>query len=190
MKKIILASTSPRRRELLKQAGFSFDICPPDYEEHMENKLFSYEFIKSIAENKGKSVIKTIKDSAAVISADTVVIYDNKILGKPKNYEEAYTMLTTLKGKSHKVVTAVCVIDHDSGKKIINTETSEVVFNNVADEEIKEYINNFKPYDKAGSYGIQELPSNFVKEIKGDYDNIVGLPVRMLIKMLEKIQLV
>ena len=96
-------------------------------------------------------------------------------------------MLTLLNGKTHKVVTAVCVIDTDTNKKIIKSETSEVTFNNLTTEEIKNYIYEFEPYDKAGSYGIQELPENFIKDIQGEYDNIVGLPTKLLINMIREI---
>ncbi len=187
MKKYILASTSPRRQFLLKQAGIQFSVISPDYDENILNKTFSYELIEDIAENKGKSALKQIKEPAIVISADTVVIYESIVLGKPKDFDEAFKMLSLLNGKKHHVVTGVCVIDNETNKKIIKSNTSEVVFNKLTYEEIKSYIENYKPYDKAGSYGIQELPSNFVKEIKGEFDNIVGLPTKMLINMIEEI---
>ncbi len=187
MKKYILASTSPRRQFLLKQAGVEFTIISPDYDENILNKKFSYELIENIAENKGKSALEKINEPSIVISADTVVIYDDMVLGKPKNYDEAFKMLSLLNGKKHHVVTGVCVIDNENNKKIIKSNTSEVCFNKLTNEEIKDYIENYKPYDKAGSYGIQELPENFVKEIKGEFDNIVGLPTKMLIKMIEEI---
>lgn len=187
MKKIILASTSPRRKELLKASGIQFEILPPDYEESMINKTFSYEKIENIAENKCESVSKSIKYPAIIISADTVVIYNNTVMGKPKDYDDAFNMLSLLNGNTHKVVTAVCIKDNENNKKIIKSNTSEVTFNKLPEEKIKEYILNFKPYDKAGSYGIQELDKSFIKEIKGEFDNIVGLPTKMLINMLEEI---
>ncbi len=187
MKKLILASTSPRRKELLKNLGLTFEIEKPLYDEKSDKKEFTYDYIKTIAKNKCQSVLNIIKESAIVISADTLVICNNEIMGKPKNYDEAYKMLNTLNNKTHKVVTAICIGDTDTKEKIINTETSEVTFNKITDEEIKDYINKFKPYDKAGSYGIQELPEGFIKEIKGEYDNIVGLPTKMLIKMMKEI---
>ncbi len=188
MRKYILGSTSPRRKELLKKVGINFEVKPPSYEEHMENKVFTYELIKSLAENKCESVCNQINESAIVISADTVVVYEDKVLGKPQNFEDAYKMLKLLSGKTHKVVTAVCVTDTDTNKKIINTETSEVTFNKLQDDMIIKYINEYKPYDKAGSYGIQELPEGFVNNIKGEYDNIVGLSVNLLLKMLSELR--
>ncbi len=187
MKKIFLASTSPRRKEILKNTGIKFNIISPEYDEHIAGKHFSYDLVKNTAENKGKSVLLKIKEPAVIISADTVVIYNQIILGKPKNYKEAFGMLSLLRDKMHSVVTAVCVMDSTNNKKIIGAETSEVVFQNIPDDKIDWYIREFRPFDKAGAYGIQEIPDSFVKEIKGEYDNIVGLPSKILIKMLHEI---
>ena len=187
MKQIILASTSPRRQELLENLGLIFQIIEPNYNENILNKAFSYKLIESLAENKGLSVVDKIKVPAIIISADTVVVYNNVVLGKPKDFDDALKMLLMLNGKTHNVVTAVCMINNENNKKIIKSETSEVTFNKLSENDIKNYIYNFQPYDKAGSYGIQELPENFIKEIKGEYDNIVGLPTKLLIKMLSEI---
>lgn len=189
MKKIILASTSPRRKDILSNMGIEFDIVSPDFDESLINKTFSYEKIEKIAENKCESAINKINESGIVISADTVVIYDNKVMGKPKDYDEAFKMLSILNGNSHKVVTAICIIDKTNGKKLIDSETSEVSFNKISEDDIKNYIDNYKPFDKAGSYGIQELPKHFIKNIKGEYDNIVGLPTKTLINMFKEINL-
>jgi septum formation protein len=187
MKKYILASTSPRRRELLKTAGIDFEVQSPDFDENILNKTFSYKLVEDIAENKALSVQKKLNYPAVIISADTVVINNNIVLGKPKDFDDALKMLQALNGKTHKVVTSVCIIDNQNKKKLVKSETSEVTFNNLPITDLKNYINDFKPYDKAGSYGIQELPKNFIKEIKGDYENIVGLPVKLLINMIREI---
>ncbi len=187
MKHIILASTSPRRQELLENLGLFFSIAAPDYDENILNKSFSYELIETVSDKKGESVVHKLKVPAIVISADTVVVNNGIILGKPKDFDDALKMLTNLNGKTHKVVTSVCVRDTETNKKIIKSETSEVTFNLLKEEEIKNYIYDFEPYDKAGSYGIQELPSHFIKEIKGEYDNIVGLPTKTLINMITEI---
>ena len=187
MKKYILASTSPRRRDLLKQAEIEFETQKPTYDENILNKSFSYELIEKIAENKGLSVAIMVNEPAIIISADTVVIYNNIVMGKPKDFDDAFRMLKLLNNKTHKVVTAVCLIDVETNKKIIKSETSEVTFTDIPIEEIKQYIYKFKPYDKAGSYGIQELPEHFIKDIIGDYNNIVGLPVNLLKNMLTEI---
>ncbi len=189
MKRVILASTSPRRRDILRNTGINFDVVNPSYDESIQNKSFSYQIIENTAINKGLSVSKTANKYSVIISADTVVIYDNIILGKPKDYDDAIRMLKMLSGKTHKVVTAVCLIDNETGNKTVKSETSEVTFNELTPDMIKEYITAFKPYDKAGSYGIQELSEDFVKEIKGDYDNIVGLPLKLVISMLKEADL-
>ena len=189
MKKIILASTSPRRKELLKKIGIEFEIIPPDYDENIIHKPFSYELVESVAEKKGLSIADKLKEDAIVISADTVVVYKNEILGKPKNYDDAFAMLYKLNGNTHIVVTSVCIFDTEKNKKIIKSNTSKVTFKNVSEIKIKDYINKFSPYDKAGAYGIQEMGENYIKEINGDYDNIVGLPTKMLKKMLDEINL-
>ena len=187
MKQIILASTSPRRQEILENLGLVFQIIAPNYNEDILNKAFSYNLIESLAENKGLSIVNKIKVPAIVISADTVVVYNNVVLGKPKDFDDALKMLLMLNGQTHKVVTSICMINNENNKKIIKSETSEVTFNKLTENDIKNYIYDFQPYDKAGSYGIQELPDNFIKEIKGEYDNIVGLPTKLLINMLSEI---
>lgn len=187
MKKYILASTSPRRKELLKEIIKDFEIISPSFDEKTANKEFSYEFIEEIAEKKSDSISQNIKYPAIIISADTVVVFNNRVLGKPKDYDEAYKMLEMLNGNVHKVVTAVCVWDCETKKKLIKSETSNVEFFKQNMSEIESYIKNYKPYDKAGSYGIQELPEGFVKKVEGDYTNIVGLPVNLLKEMIEEI---
>ena len=187
MKKIILASISSRRREILKRFGIEFDIISPSYDEKIQNKSFSYELVEFTALNKGDSVAKICDKDSVIISADTVVVYDNIILGKPKDYDDALRMLKMLSGKTHSVVTSVCVIDNETENKIIKSETSKVTFNDLTLDMIKDYIIEFKPYDKAGAYGIQELSEDFVKEIIGDYDNIVGLPSTLLKSVLKEI---
>ena len=169
MKKIILASTSPRRLALLKEMGIEFEVKAPSYNENILGKKFSYKLIEETAEKKGLSVLENLRDAEIIISADTVVIMENEVLG------------------THKVVTGVCIIDVEKNQKIIKSQTSKVTFNKLQDEEIKDYINTKKPYDKAGAYGIQELPAGFIKEIKGEYNNIVGLPTELLKQMLNEI---
>lgn len=187
MKKYILGSTSPRRRELLKRIISEFEIVSPTYDEKISDKSFSYGLVEETAEKKCLSIRDNIREKAIIISADTVVIFENIILGKPKNYENALEMLTRLNGKTHKVVTSVCVIDTETNKKIIKSETSEVTFVQQSKERLIYYIENYKPFDKAGSYGIQELPEGFIKNIKGDFNNIVGFPTSLVENMLFEI---
>ncbi len=187
MKKIILASTSPRRKQLLDELGIVFDIVSPDYDECIINKPFSYDLTEQTAINKAESVKLKINVSSVIIAADTVVVFDNIILGKPKNYDEAMKILCRLSDNTHKVVTSVCITDKDTNNQIVRSETSEVTFNKIKTEEIEKYIKEFQPFDKAGAYGIQEIPSHFIKEIKGEYSNIVGLPLKIVERMLKEI---
>ena len=187
MRKIILATTSQRRKDILRNTGINFEIIKPEYNEKTQESEFSYQLIESIAQKKGTSVLYKADKDAIIISADTVVVSNNRILGKPGGYDNAKEMLTELSGKAHQVVTSVCIIDTKSGEQIIKSETSEVTFNNLKEEEIEQYIKEKEPYDKAGSYGIQEVPEGFIKEIKGDYENIVGLPSKLVTEMLKEI---
>ncbi|MBR2525757.1 septum formation protein Maf [bacterium] len=175
MRKIILASSSPRRKEIFKALNIDFEIIPSSYKEVMENDFFSYEKIENLAYNKALVVAKSIKESALIVGADTVVVLGNKIMGKPRDREDAYNMLRSLSDREHSVVTAICVIETPDMHKQVCSTTSYVEFENLTDEMINKYIDEFKPFDKAGSYGIQELPKGFVKQIKGSYENIVGL---------------
>lgn len=181
-KKIILASCSPRRKDILEKMGLEFKVIPSDYDENLENFDFSYEKIENFAYNKAKSVFDKLKNhspftihNSIIIGADTVVVLNKKILGKPKNEAEAMDMLTQLSGNKHSVVTSICIIDTlTSENKIIST-TSYVEFSTLSEDLIKNYINHYRPFDKAGSYGIQELPEGFVKNIEGSFENIIGL---------------
>ena len=132
MKNIILASSSPRRRDILHSAGFSFNIIKPSYDENILNKSFSYELIEKNAENKALCILPSCSKNDIIISADTVVVFDNIILGKPKDYDDAFRMLNMLSGKTHKVVTSICVIDNETGKKTVKSQTSEVTFNELS----------------------------------------------------------
>ena len=184
MKRLILASASPRRREIFKKLNLDFDIIPSTYEEVLENHMFSYDKIENLAYNKALAVAKIIKEQALVVGADTVVVLDKTILGKPKDKEEAFLMLKSLSGREHFVVTSICVIDVPTMRKKITSTTSYVEFENLSDEMINSYIDNYKPFDKAGSYGIQELPQGFVKSVGGSFENIIGLCPKALEKTL------
>lgn len=171
--KIILASASPRRKHILDEMGLDFEIIPSDYEETLDNLNFSYEKIEDLAYSKAKSVQEKTDNEHLILSADTVVVLENKILGKPTDKQDAVAMLTSLSGKKHSVVTSICVIKNGT-KKVLST-TSYVEFEQLSDDLILNYIASYKPFDKAGSYGIQELPDGFVKAIEGSFYNIIGL---------------
>lgn len=186
MKRIILASGSPRRKQILSNMGLEFDVVKSPFVEEFDHSHFSYQEIERLAFGKARAVADEIKDDALVIGADTVVVLDDKVLGKPKDFDEAKTMLEMLSGKKHFVVTSICIIDSTSNTTKIDSTTSYVEFNKLSEEMITSYIKDFKPLDKAGSYGIQELPSGFVKNVDGSFDNIIGLSSDSLSKLLQE----
>lgn len=163
--------------------GLIFQVKSPNCDEKLDNDNFSYEKIESIALAKAQSLNN---NEDLIIAADTVVVIDNKILGKPKDNNDALNMLKSLQGHTHFVVTSVAVVF--KGFVEVQSDTTYVTFNSLKDEELLDYINTCKPLDKAGAYGIQELPENFVKSIDGNFDNVVGLPSSVLAKMLINMQ--
>lgn len=185
MGKIILASSSPRRADILKKTNVEFKIIPSPYIEDHTTTVFSYEFIENLAYNKAKAVIPLIDEPSLIIGADTVVVLDNEILGKPEGRDGAFNMLKKLSGKTHQVVTSIVVINSGTGKIKKNSTTSYVTFENLTEEQINYYIDNYKPFDKAGSYGIQEMPDGYIKSYTGDLENIIGMSSASLKKLLE-----
>lgn len=188
--KIILASSSPRRKDILESMGLKFEIIPSDYEENLDNFNFDYKKIEHLALQKAISVANSIDENALVIGADTVVVLDGQILGKPQNEDEAKNMLKSLSNKTHFVVTSHCVINSKTSEQKIMSVESEVKFNRLSEEMIDDYIAKFKPYDKAGSYGIQELPDGFIKSVSGSLENIIGLCPVALAHMLREFEFV
>ncbi len=188
MKDLILASASPRRREILKNAGLNFKVIPSEYDEILENNDFSYEKIENLAKNKGFDVADKISSSALIISADTVVVLDKKILTKPKDYDDAFNTLKTLSNKEHKVVTSICIIDNKSKSYLIKSVTTKVEFYQLTNKMIENYITEFKPYDKAGSYGIQELPDGFVKAVEGSLENVIGICSKAVLETILQLE--
>ena len=199
MKNIILASQSPRRKELLAQAGFSFEIITSDVEEIITHTK-PYEIAKSLSSQKAEDVFSKVidkygidkADNYLVIGADTIVAIEDKVLGKPKDRADAYDMMKLLSGKTHQVYTGVTIVSSGATKKNIHTfyECTDVTFYEITDDEINEYLNGSLEWtDKAGAYGIQAtVGAKFVKEIKGDYNNVVGLPVARLYQVLKEIE--
>ncbi|MBQ2972908.1 MAG: septum formation inhibitor Maf [Clostridia bacterium] len=174
MKKIILASSSPRRKELMSTAGLDFEIIVKEVDESIPDGTSPVDAAKMTAKKKALAVAKDF-ENCTVIGADTIVVTDGKILGKPVDKEDACRMLRMLSGIEHEVITGVCIA---SGEKIDNfAVTSKVKFYELTDEEIEAYVATGEPMDKAGSYGIQGRGCTLVERIEGDYFNIVGLPV-------------
>lgn len=182
--KIILASSSPRRADILKKHNIEFKIIPSPYVEDHSTTDFSYDFIENLAYNKAKAVVPLVNEQSLIVGADTIVVLEGKILGKPNGYDGAFEMLKNLSGKTHHVVTAIVVMDSDTQNYKKQSTTSEVTFENLTDEQIKYYIDNFKPFDKAGSYGIQEMPKGYIKSYTGDLENIIGISSKTLLKMI------
>ena len=182
--KIVLASSSPRRADIMTKMKVKFEIIPSPYIEDHTTTVFSYEFIENLAYNKAKAVIPLLAEPAIIVGADTVVVLDGEILGKPQGRQGAFEMLKRLSGKTHFVVTSIIVIDSQTGEYKKNSTTSHVTFENLTDEMIWDYVDNFKPFDKAGSYGIQEMPAGYIKSYTGDLENIIGLSSKALLELL------
>lgn len=182
-KNLILASASPRRREILATAGYSFQIIPSSAEEIMSGSS-PQELARQNALAKAREVYKTAGGNACVIGADTVVTMDNAVLGKPSDRENAIEMLKALSGRVHYVVTGYAVVS-EQGEDSAFCST-EVKFRTLSEKEIESYVNTEEPMDKAGAYGIQEKGCLLVEYIKGDFFNVVGLPISDLSLLLKK----
>lgn len=175
-KKIILASKSPRRKQLLAEAGFVFDIEVHDTNESYDDNLPPREVAEYVAEQKAQAMVGLLKDDEIILAADTIVTADDIIFGKPKDYDDAFRILKLLSGKRHEVITGVCLLS--KGKKKVFSAVSGVYFDVMSDAEIDYYIEKYQPYDKAGAYGIQEwIGLCKIEKIEGLYSNIVGLPM-------------
>ncbi len=181
---IILASKSPRRRQLLELLGLDFKVCTADIDETVFGDRPIADEIARLSREKAQAVAKKVAMDDVIISADTVVVLDDKVMGKPKDSDEARAMLSALSGNTHKVITAVTVMQGDK----IRTEAvdTKIVFRNLSEIEINAYVATNSPLDKAGAYGIQEKAAAFVKEIQGDYFSVVGLPVCTLVEILHE----
>lgn len=186
MGKIVLASSSPRRQSILKQQNYVFEIIPSPYIEEHTMTDFSFEFIEKLAENKARAVVPLVKEPCLIIGADTVVVLNNKILGKPQGRNAAIKMLKTLSGKVHQVVTSIAVINSETGECRKKSTVSSVEFEQLSDEMIKDYVDKFKPFDKAGSYGIQEMPERYIKNYTGSLENIIGLCPKALSELISE----
>ena len=177
--KLVLASQSPRRRELLKALDLEFTTCSVDADESFPAELKGADAVQYICKAKADAYRPQLNDNTIAITADTVVILDNKIIGKPKSHEEAFSMIRSLSGRVHEVITAVCIFSKEKCEEFY--ASTEVHFSEIADEEIEYYINKYKPFDKAGSYGVQEWIGYIgIEKIVGSYFNVMGLPVKRL----------
>lgn len=188
MRQIALASKSPRRNDILKKAGFKFNIIKSDYNEELDNKFFSYQKIESLAKNKAFGALSNLTTPTFILSADTVVVLDNEILTKPIDKNDAYNTLSLLSNKKHIVVTSLCLLDSETLKYVIKSTTTKVEFNKLSDEMIHFYVDTFLPLDKAGAYGIQELPNGYIKNVVGDIENVIGLSSNAVKSAIQELQ--
>ena len=186
MKKIILASGSPRRKDLLTDAGIKFDIDISEYEEDMTLDLSPYELAKYLSLGKAKTVAERHKN-AIIVAADTFVVLGEEVLGKPHTEEKAKEMLNKLSGQAHSIMTGFAIIDTGTGKIISEAQESKLYFREIVPEEIDEYIASGEPMDKAGAYAALGGAGKCIEKIEGDFTNILGIPMKLFLEKLEQI---
>ncbi len=186
--KIILASKSPRRRELMELGGFEFEILVSDEEEIYNSNLSIEEQSKEIAFAKAKKIFDNTQGDRTIIGADTIVVVDNEILGKPKDREDAINMIKKIQGRAHKVYTSIAVLIENGEEYKEYKELHETIIKvkKMDENEIIKYINTDNPYDKAGSYAIQGKFAIFIDKIEGSYTNVVGLPIERIYEILKE----
>ena len=180
---LVLASASPRRQELLRNAGIVFTVQPADIDETPLPGESALAFAERLAREKALA-IASVRPEDVVLGADTVVVVDDQILGKPMDTNDAARMLRLLSGRTHQVITGVCVISPSGRDVNVASETTQVVFNDLSEEDIRGYVATGEPMDKAGAYAIQGMASRWIPRIEGDYSNVVGLPIALVRQML------
>ena len=186
MRKIILASKSPRRKELLEKCGIAFACMPMDTDESLEEGNTLEEKIRLLSERKAEARL-AVNPDAVVIGSDTIVTLDGEILGKPADHEDAKRMLRELSGRTHQVITGVCIVS--SKRKYSDVSVSDVTFAPLSEEEIDGYVSSGECDDKAGAYAIQGIGGRFITHISGDYYAIMGLPLNLVYEELKNLDL-
>lgn len=188
---LVLASSSPRRKEILKKSHLFFQTFSVEISENMNENMSLDEALMELSRRKAEAVIETFGEEflkpSIVLSADTVVVYENEVLGKPKDQEEARVYLERMSGSKHLVKTAFCLWNQKTAKMITEVETSEVFFKTLEEETITRYIQTEEPYDKAGGYGIQGEGRNFVDKYTGSFYNIMGLPIEKILEISKEL---
>jgi len=185
MRKIILASASPRRAEILRITGLRFYIAASDYKEDLNLPLNPRLLARFLSRKKAEAVAQKYKN-AIIITADTFIVFNKRLLGKPHTYKAAEKMLRMLNGKAHSVITGFTIIDTSRGKVLSRSVETKVYFKKINSGEIKAYVKTGEPLDKAGAYAIQGLGAVFIEKIEGDFFNVMGLPLCALTESLEK----
>ncbi len=186
--RVILASKSPRRKEILEMVGIKFDVISSDLEESYFNNEGPRHLVKRLSRNKVFKVAKSLseKRETLIIGADTIVLFNGEILGQPKEYKDAKRMLSLLQGKKHRVFTGISVLKE--GSEIVSDFSKSVVeFYPMSEEEIDWYISTKEPFDKAGSYGVQGIGAFFIKKINGSYHNVMGFPIDLFYKLIKRL---
>lgn len=184
-KKLILASQSPRRKQLLELIGLQFVISPSGIDELLDATLTPREQVEVLSQQKASAVAPKF-NNAIILAADTMVALDGEVFGKPKDEKDAIQMLKKFSGKSHSVVTGFTIIDTATKKKVTKSTETKIWFRKVSTDEIIRYVQKEKPFDKAGAYAIHELAAIFVEKIEGDYTGAVGLSIYQVVKELKK----
>lgn len=188
--KLILASSSPRRAAVLRDAGFVFQVRPADVDETRVPHEAAEDYVRRVAQAKAHAVAEQARaagERAIVIAADTTVLAEGQILEKPKDAEDARRMFRLFSGKTHEVLTALCVLNIPTGKELLHVEKTRVEFLKMSEQEIESYIQTGEPFDKAGAYGIQGIAGRFATRIEGCYFNVLGLPLSRLWTTLQSI---
>ncbi len=183
-KRLILASNSPRRIALLKTLGYPFDVVPHDTEESVSYDISPDELVLRLARQKAEDVAKRV-ENAVIIGADTIVLFNHCILGKPVDVSDALRMLSMLSDAEHEVLTGVCLVETPSKKKSLRFDRTQIRMKHITGEEISAYVKSGEPMDKAGAYAIQGMGSRFIEKITGSYTNVVGLPLELVKAMLD-----
>ncbi len=184
MKRLILASKSPRRKELLKLLDFDFEIISSEVDEVVPNNSSPKQIVEALAYQKAKAVYDA-HNNDVVLGCDTIVVVDNEILGKPKNHKEAKEMMLKMKDREHQVITGVAVLSKE--QENVFSDTSVVHFNDIEEKEIDKYILTSEPYDKAGGYAIQGWAARYISAIEGNYYTIMGLPLDKVYRAIKKV---
>ena len=188
--KLILASSSPRRAEVLRNAGFVFEVRPADVDETRLPHESAENYVRRVAQAKARAISEPARaaaERAIVIAADTTVVAEGQILAKPEDAADARRMLSLFNGKTHEVLTALCVINVPAAKEALHVEKTRVAFLKMSKEEIESYIQTGEPFDKAGAYGIQGIAGRFATRIEGCYFNVLGLPLSRLWTTLQSL---
>jgi septum formation protein len=181
---IVLASGSPRRREILTSLGLDFRVIPGNASEDLDEGISPEVAVSELSRRKAMAVASGLSEETLIIGSDTVIANDGRILGKPQDDDDAFRMLSNLRGATHQVLTGVTVLDTASGRSETKVVSTAVTMRNYTDEEISAYVATGEPRDKAGSYAIQGLGKSMVQEIAGSFDNVVGMPSSALLELL------